>query len=162
MNKDIVPYVVPLVVVAILFFRMRRMPARPVNVATLWIVPLIAAAGIGMGLWFTPHPLFGPGAYAIMVSALILGIGTGLLRARTLVLRRCADTGRVLMETSTVTFVLLVALLLVRSAVRNMAGSMGAVAIDASMLFALGMVVTQRVAIWRRVRAVPQAARLAS
>ena len=156
MNKDIVPYVVPLVVVAILFFRMRRMPARPVNMTSLWIVPLLASIGIGMGLWFTPHPAFGPAAYAIMAGALVLGVGIGLLRARTLSLRRCPETGRVLMETSMITFALLVALLLVRSAVRSMTGSLGAIAIDASMLFALGMVVTQRLAIWQRVRAMPQ------
>lgn len=150
--EQLLPYVIPLIVVGVLFFRMRRMPARPVNMTALWIVPLIAVLGIGSGLWFTPHPVFGPAAYAIMASAIVLGIGTGVMRARTLTLRRCPDTGRILMETSSFAFVLLVVLVLIRSAFRNMAGSLGAIAVDASMLFALGMVVTQRLTIWQRAR----------
>ena len=153
--KDILPYLVPLIVVGVLFIRMRRMPARPVNLAALWIVPLIAGIGIGTGLWFQPHPAFGVGAYLSLGVALTLGIATGFMRARTLTLRRCPDTGRVLMETSSLAFLLLIALVVVRSAFRGAAGSLGAVAVDASMLFALGMIVTQRLTIWRWVRAVP-------
>ena len=152
--QQLLPYVVPLIVVGVLFFRMRRMPARPVNISSLWIVPLIAVLAIGSGLWFMPHPVFKAIDYGIMAAAAILGIGTGVLRARTLTLRRCPDTGRVLMETSSFAFVLLVALIVVRLTFRNIAGSLGAVAVDASMLFALGMVVTQRLTIWRRVLAV--------
>lgn len=150
--EQLLPYIVPIIVVGVLYFRMQRMPARPVSMTALWIVPLLAVLGIGSGLWFTPHPVFGPAAYAIMGAAMVLGVGTGIVRARTLTLRRCPDTGRILMETSNFAFVLLVGLVLVRSAFRNMAGSLGVVAVDASMLFALGMVVTQRLTIWQRAR----------
>ena len=149
---ELLPYIVPLILVGVLYFRMRTSPARPVNVAALWIVPTIAVLGIGTELWFQPHSAFGPLAYAALAAALTLGIGMGTVRARTLSLRRCPDTGRVLMETSSFAFILLVILVIIRSALRNMAGSLGTVAIDASMLFALGMIVTQRLTIWRRMR----------
>jgi len=152
---DLLPYVIPFVVLGILFLRNRPGRARPVRVAALWIVPLIATLGIGTGLYFQPHPNFYAGAYAALAVALALGIATGNLRARTLTLRRCPDTGRVLAETSSMAFVLLAALILLRMTFRQMSGSLGVIAIDASMLFALGMIVTQRLTLWSRVRTLP-------
>lgn len=149
------PYVVPLIVIAVLYFRTSRSKPRPVSVNSLWIVPAIAVLGIGSALWFQPHPAFGIGAFAIFATALALGVGTGLLRARTLKLRRCEDTGKVLMETSSYAFLLLAALVLLRTAFRNISGGLGIVAVDASMLFALGMIVTQRITVWMRVRSLP-------
>jgi Protein of unknown function (DUF1453) len=149
------PYIVPVIVVVALFFRTRPGRARPVSVNSLWIVPLVAVLGIGTALVAQPHAAFGPGAYAIFAVALAFGIGTGTLRARTLTLRRCPDTGKVLMETSSFAFLLLLALFGLRTLFRNMSGSLGLVAIDASLLFALGMIVTQRLTIWMRVRSLP-------
>jgi hypothetical protein len=149
---QILPYLIPIIVVAVLYFRTSRAKPRPVSIATLWVVPVIAIAGIGSALWFQPHAPFGTGAYAIMGVALLLGIGTGTLRARTLTLRRCPDTDKILMETSSYAFYLLAALVFLRMAFKNAAGSLGAVAVDASLLFALGMIVTQRLTIWWRVR----------
>jgi hypothetical protein len=153
--EQLLPYLVPLIVVVVLYFRTSRAKPRPVSINMLWIVPAIAVLGIGSALWFQPHPAFGIGAFAIFAAALMLGIGTGSLRARTLTLRRCEDTGKVLMETSSYAFILLAALVLLRTAFRNVSGGLGVVAIDASMLFALGMIVTQRLTIWMRVRALP-------
>jgi Protein of unknown function (DUF1453) len=154
---QLLPYIVPLIVIAVLYFRTSRSKPRPVSVASLWIVPLVAMLGIGSALWFQPHPVFHVAAYAIFAVALALGIGTGALRAQTLTLRRCPDTGKVLMETSSYAFILLAALVLLRTAFRNMSGGLGVIAVDASMLFALGMIVTQRLTIWMRVRAMPPA-----
>ncbi len=152
---DLLPYVIPIIVVGILFLRNRPGRARPVRVASLWIVPIIATLGIGSGLYFQPHPTFYAAAYATFAVALALGIATGNLRARALKLRRCPDSGSVLAETSSLAFLLLVALMLLRMSFRQMSGSFGAIAIDASMLFALGMIVTQRLTIWHRVRRLP-------
>ena len=153
--QQVLPYVVPLIVIVVLYFRTSRAKPRPVSINSLWIVPAIALLGIGSALWFQPHPAFGVGAFAIFAVAVMLGIGTGALRARTLTLRRCEDTGKVLMETSSFAFVLLAALVLLRTAFRNVSGGLGIVAVDASMLFALGMIVTQRLTIWWRVRTLP-------
>jgi membrane protein CcdC involved in cytochrome C biogenesis len=152
---ELLPYLIPFIVLGILFLRMRPGRARPVRIASLWIAPLVATLGIGSALWFQPHPAFHVGAYAIFAVGLALGIGTGVLRAHTLTLRRCPDTDKVLMETSSFAFILLAALVLLRMAFRNMSGSLGVVAVDASMLFALGMIVTQRLTIWMRVRTLP-------
>ncbi len=152
---EFLPYVVPIIVVGILFLRNRPGRARPVRVAALWIVPLIATLGIASALYFQPHPTFYAGAYATFAVALALGIATGNLRARTLTLRRCPDTSRVLAETSSLAFLLLAALMLLRMTFRQMSGDLGVIAIDASMLFALGMIVTQRLTMWSRVRMLP-------
>jgi hypothetical protein len=45
--------------------------------------------------------------------------------------------------------------MLLRMTFRQMSGSLGVISIDASMLFALGMIATQRLTIWRRVRTLP-------
>lgn len=152
---EFLPYVIPIIVVGVLLLRNRPGRARPVRVTALWIVPLIAALAIGSGLYFQPHPTFYAGAYATFAGALALGIATGNLRARTLTLRRCPDTGKVLAETSSLAFLLLAALMLLRMTFRQMSGSLGVISIDASMLFALGMIATQRLTIWRRVRTLP-------
>lgn len=153
--QQLLPYLVPLVVVIVLYIRTSRAKPRPVSAASLLVVPAIAIAGIGSALWFQPHADFGPGAYAILAAALIAGIGTGTVRARILTLRRCPDTGRILMETSSYAFILLAALVFLKMAFRQFAGSAGAVAVDASLLFALGMIVSQRLNIWLRLRAIP-------
>ncbi len=152
---SLLPYIIPIMVVGLLFLRNRPGRPRPVQVNALWIVPLIAVLAIGSGLYFQPHPTFYAGAYLTFGVALALGIATGNLRARTLTLRRCPDTGRVLAETSSFALALLAGLVLLRMTLRQMSGSLGVIAIDASMLFALGMIVTQRLMILSRVRALP-------
>ncbi len=160
--RQLLPYVVPLIVIVVLYFRTSRAKPRPVGVRWLWVVPTIALVGIGSALWFQPHPAFGPGAYAIFALAGATGVATGILRARTLRLRICEETGKVLMETSSYAFILLAALVLLRSAFRNTASGLGVAAVDASLLFALGMIVTQRLTIWLRIRSlVPPAVGIA-
>ncbi len=154
--NSIAPYFVPLLVVIVLFIRFRRgMVPRPVNAAALWIVPTIAIIGIGSALWLAPHPNATPLSLTIMAGALLLGIMTGMLRARTLTLVRDPESGGVTMQTSSYAFLLLVALVGIKAAVRQFAGSAGMLIVDGTLLFALGMIVTQRLTIWQRVRAMP-------
>ncbi len=152
------PYLAPLIVAAVLFIRFRRGTVpRPVNVASLWIIPAIAVVGIGSALWFAPHPDLTPLAIAVFCGATLLGIATGTLRARTLTLAHDTGTGRVTMQTSSYAFLLLAALVGVRATVRQYAASSGMILVDATLLFALGMIVTQRLTIWQRVRALQSA-----
>ena len=54
-----------------------------------------------------------------MATALVTGIDTGKLRARTMTPRRCADTGKVLMEMSSYAFALLAVLVLLKTTFRS-------------------------------------------
>lgn len=149
--KDALPYLLPLIVVGVLFLRVRPGVERPLNPAQLWIMPLVAGGMIALGLYYSPHPEVTPVHIAILIAALGAGVATGMARAHTVTLRRDGD--RVLAKTSSFAFLLLVALVLIRQVARSwFETSAGAVAIDASMLFALGMIITQRLTMWRRVK----------
>ena len=144
-------YLLPLIIVGILFLRVRPGTERPLKPGQLWIMPLVAGTMIAMGLWFSPHPDPTPLHILILIAALGAGVATGMARAHTISLRRDGD--RILAKTSSFAFILLVALVLIRQSARSyFASSAGALAIDASMLFALGMIITQRLTMWRRCR----------
>lgn len=158
----ILPFAIPLLVVAVILLRARK-PKR-IHVGKLWIGPLFATLGISMGLWFTPHPPFGILQYAAMALAAGLGVAAGTARAHTLRLWREPGTGHVLAQASPVALLAIIVLVGVRMAVRqtggiNPVGSTpgvwAATIIDASMLFALGMVISQQFMLWRRIDALP-------
>ena len=145
------PWIMPIIVVGILYLRVRPGQERPLKPAQLWIMPLIAGGLIAMGLWFSPHPSPTPLHIAILVAGFAGGIAMGYGRAHTVSLRRDGD--RIMAKTSSFAFLLLIVLMVVRQGAREwFASSAGAVAIDASMLFALGMIITQRLTMWRRVQ----------
>jgi membrane protein CcdC involved in cytochrome C biogenesis len=146
------PYILPLIVVGILFLRVRPGTERHLKPAQLWIMPVVAGGMIAFGLYFSPHPDLTPLHVAILIAAVGAGIATGMARAHTVSLRRDGD--RIMAKTSSFAFLLLVALVLIRQSARSyFATSGGALAIDASMLFALGMIITQRLTMWRRCKA---------
>jgi membrane protein CcdC involved in cytochrome C biogenesis len=150
--KEALPYFLPLVVVGILFLRVRPGTERHLKPAQLWIMPIVAGAMIALGLYYSPHPDMTPLHIAILIAATGAGVATGMARAHTVSLRRDGD--RILAKTSSFAFLLLVALVLIRQSARSyFVTSGGALAIDASMLFALGMIVTQRLTMWRRCKA---------
>src|ERR1700712_1490472 len=135
----IFPLVIPLIVVGVVALRARR--AVPLHPDRLWIAPLLAAIGIGLGLYYTPHPLFGPGDYAAMAVAAAVGLGFGWWRAHATVMHHDADTGRVMTRQSNLAVGVLAAVIAVRVGARQVFGEAlgpsAAVVTDASMLFAL-------------------------
>ena len=163
----ILPFAIPLLVVAAILLRARK-PKR-IYVGKLWIGPLCATLGISMGLWFTPHPPFGILQYAAMALAAGLGVAAGTARAHTLRLWREPETGHMLAQASPVALLAIIVLVGVRMAVRQTGGIdpggidpgsstpglWAATIIDASMLFALGMVISQQFMLWRRIGALP-------
>lgn len=152
--KNYLPYLIPLVVVSIMFLRMKPGREQQVRADRLWIMPAIVGLFIGMGLWFQPHPEPTPLHLAILLGAIAGGVAVGLLRARAFALRR--DGEQVFVRTSPLAFLLLVGLLVIRSAARDYwETSGGAVAVDAFMLFALAMVLTNRAMLYRRIRRLP-------
>ena len=148
--------ILPFAVIALVFaLRWRRRDrAQRLRPGLLWIAPLIAVLGIGAGLWFLPHPSPTPLNIAALAAALALGIGAGIARAHTVKLSRHPETGEVMSQTGSFAIVLLLVLVGVRYVLRNeFSGPHPAVIfITASMVFALAMIVTQRVATFRRVR----------
>ena len=146
----VMPIIIPLIVVAMIALRARR--ERPLHPDRLWIAPVIITALIGMGLYFAPHPLFGPGDYAIFIAAAAAGVAFGWWRAHATVLRHDPDTGRIMASQSNLAVAVLAGVVVLRVGARQALGDQAAVAGDASMLFALGMVIALRVALWRRAR----------
>lgn len=158
----ILPFAIPLIVVAVILLRARK-PKR-INPRKLWIGPVFATLGIGMGLWFTPHPPFGIVHYIAMALGIGLGIAAGSARAHTLGLSRDPATGDVMAKASPMALLIIIVLVGTRTAVRQL-GSSGpgaaasavwaATLIDASMLFALALLISQQVMLWRRINALP-------
>jgi len=149
--QSLIPYLVPIIVVAVLWLRIRPGREVPITPERLWIIPLVATLGIGTALVMSPHHNYGPLQYVILILAVALGVTTGRWRAHTVTLRH--DGQRVLMSTSSYAFVLLIALVIARQIARTeMETAHIAVAIDAPLVFALGMIITQRLTLWRRIR----------
>ncbi len=147
---QIMPLAIPLIFVAVIALRARR--ERPLHPDRLWIAPVVVTALIGLGLYFTSHPVFGLTAYAAMALAGVAGGAFGWWRAHATVLRHDPDTGRIMASQSNLAVAILAGVFLLRTGAREVLGANGAIAADASMLFALGMVIALRVALWRRAK----------
>lgn len=146
----ILPLAIPLVFVAVIALRARR--ERPLYPDRLWIAPVVISVLIGSGLYFTPHPLFGPGAYLAFAVACLDGFAFGWWRAHATVLRHDADTDTIMASRSSLAVAVLAGIIVLRLGAREALGGQAAAVGDASMLFALAMVVALRLALWRRAR----------
>ncbi len=146
----------PFAVIAVVFALRWRRRDRTTRVRTgwLWVAPVVATLAIGSGLWFMPHPALTPLTVLALAAGLAVGIGTGIARAHAVKLSLHPETGEVMAQTGSFAIVLLLVLIAVRYAARAefAAGHTALLFIEASMLFALGMIVTQRLATFRRIR----------
>ncbi len=160
--QQLLPILVPALVIAMLLRRANT--SRRLHPGRLWIMPVLLTVLIGTGLYFNPHPAPTLVTGVIFAAALALGVLTGTLRARSLVLHH-NDEGQLMARTSKAAVVLLGGVIALRYAASHYATGMGhdvtAVAIDASMLFAWAMIVSQRFALWQRARAFTSTAGLA-
>ncbi len=103
-----------------------------------------------------PHMAFGALEYAIFVAVTCLGAASGVARARSLKLAVNPLDGTVLSYTDGVAILLLAVLIAARTYARTLAELSNIqlpVIADATMLFAVGMIVAQRYFTWRRVKA---------
>jgi len=157
--RGVLPLAIPLVILVIILLRNRR--PRPLHLSRMWILPTLVVLGIGMGLYFNPHPPFGSWAYASFALALGLGALAGWWRGRTIDIHRDAETGQLMATPSPLGLILIVVLLISRRGLdayleANAVSwhlNAGAIA-DAFMLFAVGLVVTQRIEMFLRARAI--------
>lgn len=158
MPQSYVPFVAMGAALVLIILRNRR--KRTLRPHLMWIVPAIVLPLIGMGLWFTPHAPFGLLAYAAFAAALTLGALAGWWRGKTITIEKQPD-GVLKAQASPLGLVLIVGLLAVRGGLREVMQTHAAawhldaaVVTDAFLLFAVGLIVAQRVEMYLRARKV--------
>ncbi len=157
MTPNQIAILIVVLVVGIRIARARK--PRALHPNRLWIPAAVATLGISMGLWFQPHATFGLVNYAGFALAVAFGVVVGRFRAKTFRLVRDPETGQLMMHTHILTLLLLIGLIAVRSGIRAWAMESGSAVdagaiIDALMVFALAMIVTQQITIWQRAKEV--------
>jgi len=163
MLKQYLPYIVPLLVLALVMWRMSRsMQGRPVKPSRLWIRPALIAAFMAAALATSPLP--DPLGLALLALAAAIGIGLGYLLARYQAFTLDPATGVITSKTSPFGVILFVGLFAARYAFRmlilggqapgKLAAHSTQIALytDIGLLFLLGLVCAQAWEIWRRTR----------
>lgn len=162
--------IIPIMLVIMLFKNRRKRVLRP---HLLWVMPAIVVPLIALGLWGaaqTPHVAhgpFGPAAWAVLAIGGVLGGVAGWYRGKTVTIEKEPD-GSLMAQASPLGLILLVVLFAGRSLLRDLIEShaadwhLNALAVtDAFLVFAMGLIVLQRVEIYIRARRI-QAGRLDS
>lgn len=145
--------------VALIIILLRNRRKRTLRPHLLWVTPLLVTAAIGFGLWAnTQHPHFGPLAWIAFIAALALGCLAGWQRGKTITIEKEPD-GSLKAQASPLGLILVVGLFAARAGLREVMEANAAawhldavVVTDAFMLFAVGMIVTQRIALYIRAR----------
>jgi hypothetical protein len=163
MLKQYLPYIVPLLVLAMVLWRMSKaMNGRPVKPSRLWIRPAVIAVFMAAALATSPLP--NPIGLELLALAAAIGIGAGYLLARHQAFTLDPATGVITSKTSPFGVVLFVGLFAARYAFRMMMNggqtpgklvahsAQIALYTDAGLLFLLGLVCAQAWEIWRRTR----------
>ncbi|MGH6870530.1 MAG: hypothetical protein ACREHE_03395 [Rhizomicrobium sp.] len=155
------PYIVPLLVVALLARRLIRNPPRKVKVGRLFIQPVIALAATAATLAATPAPpLFWIVGYAIALGA---GVGIGFLSAHHQEFALDSETGTITSRATPIGSILVVVLFAVRFGLKlvfpQLGGSPGGhpsadvlAWTDAGLVFSSAMIVTRAVVTWLRTK----------
>lgn len=156
-TQQLIPLaIIPVVLVLALLRNRRRRVLRP---EYLWVMPLIVTILIGAGIWATTqHPHFGPYAYVAFIAALALGATAGWWRGKTITIEKEPD-GSLKAQASPLGLILIVALFAARAGLREVmqenaaAWHLDAVVVtDAFMIFAIGLIIAQRVEMYIRAR----------
>jgi hypothetical protein len=169
MAQQYMPYLMPVLVMGIVFWRMRKQSqGRPLKPNRLWVRPAMLAV---FALLAFIHPAsITPLSLAIFVLCATAGIGLGYLSARHQQLTLDPATGAITSKMSPVGMALFLAIFASRYIVRLVVEggqppqafqhpSSGVLTYtDAALLFALGLVAAQSWEIWRRARALMDSA----
>lgn len=145
--------------VALIIILLRNRRKRTLRPHLLWVMPLLVTTAIGFGLWAnTQHPQFGPLAWIAFIAALALGGVAGWWRGKTITIEKELD-GSLKAQASPLGLILVVGLFAARAGLREVMAVNGAawhldavVVTDAFMIFAIGLIITQRVEIYIRAR----------
>ncbi|QSF55784.1 DUF1453 family protein [Brevundimonas fontaquae] len=152
---------IPIMLVVVLLKNRRKRVLKP---QLLWVMPAIVLPLIGLGLWGTAqtpnmaHAPFGPDAWAVLAIGGILGGVAGWYRGKTVTIEKEPD-GSLMAQASPLGLILLVVLFAGRSLLRDLIEShaaawhLNALAVtDAFLVFAMGLIVMQRVEMYIRAR----------
>ncbi len=155
--KQLTPYIVPLLIVALLARRvMRAQKAQAVKMHRLWIVPAILLVMTALTLANGPKPSILAGL-AFCVAA-VAGGALGWYRVHTLEFSVDPESGAVLSKSTPFGAFLLVGLLLFRYVVKFALSDEGIKGVDlvlfteGGLLFSGGMMIAQSVHTWVRAR----------
>ncbi|MGA7712968.1 MAG: hypothetical protein WCA81_13775 [Rhizomicrobium sp.] len=163
MLKQYLPYLLPLVVVALVGFRMSRsMKGRRIKPWQLWIRPALIGVILGFSLVMSVMP--SPVGLAIFAAALVVGLGLGYVLASHQTLTLDPASGAITSKTSLFGTILFFGVFAVRY-VFNMTMRTGQAPdklaahstqvlfyTDVALLFLFAMVGAQAWEIWRRTR----------
>jgi hypothetical protein len=151
----VLPFVVIAVVLAFRFRSMNR--ERPLNVDTLWVVPVIYLGLMATMLFALPPST---GGWSVMVAGLAAGAALGWHRGKLIRLERDAETGKLMQRASPLAMLLLVALVVLKLGARAIFGDSAAahpgsgamLLTDAFIGFALGLLSATRLELYLRAR----------
>jgi hypothetical protein len=151
----LLPFVIIAVVLALRFRSMSR--ERPLNVGTLWVVPVIYVLLVGSMLLALPPA---PSGWGLVAVGLVLGAVLGWHRGKLIRIERNAETGKLSQRASPVAMLLLGALVVLKLGARAIFGdsaaahpSSGAMLLtDAFIGFALGLLSATRLELYLRAR----------
>jgi hypothetical protein len=151
----LLPFVIIAVVLALRFRSMSR--ERPLNVGTLWIVPVIYLLLVGSMLAALPPA---PTGWGLVAVGIIFGAVLGWHRGKLIRIERNAETGKLSQRASPVAMLLLGALVVLKLGARAIFGDSAAVhpssgamlLTDAFIGFALGLLSATRLELYLRAR----------
>jgi membrane protein CcdC involved in cytochrome C biogenesis len=147
------------IAVALIIILLRNRRKRTLRPRLLWVMPLLVTVAIGFGLWAnTQHPHFGPLAWIAFIAALALGCVAGWWRGKTITIEK-EQNGSLMAQASPLGLILVVGLLAARAGLREVMEANAAawhldavIVADAFMLFAIGLIIMQRVEMYIRAR----------
>lgn len=168
MPKEYLPYIAPLIVVALIAIRLTRATKpRQVKPNRLWIGPVYVLVGM-IAVFANPllgRPFANPLAIPLYFGAAAIGLGVGYLRARHQEFSIDPESGAVMSKASPIAMFLFLGLFLVRFGLNQwmgagpqtaMAGRLPSANLvlytDAMLFFAFGMVTASAWEVWHRTR----------
>jgi len=160
--EKLIPLLVFPAVLALVLLRNRR--RRPLKLKFIWVTPAVVLPLIALGLWGSTqapgavHAPFGPAGWAILALGGLLGGLAGWYRGKTVAIEKEPD-GSLMAQASPLGLILLVALFAGRTALRDLIEGHAAqwhrnamAVTDAFLVFAMGLIVMQRVEIYIRAK----------
>lgn len=157
MPKDIAPYVVGLLVAALLARRvLKAQQPQRVKMARLWILPAILVVAMVLSMANEPVPgMLAVGAFLVAAAA---GAALGWFRVHTLEFSIDPETGAISTKSTPVGAFLLVGLLGFRYALKYVLHEQGVSGVnlvrwtDGAMIFTVSMLIAQSTHTWVRAR----------
>lgn len=151
--------VLPFVIIAVVVgLRLRSMSKeRPLNLGTLWIVPVVYLLIVGWMLFALPPT---EGGWALVAVGIAVGAVLGWHRAKMIRIERNPETGELRQKASPLAMILLVALIVLKMGARAIFGEAAAtqpgsgamLLTDAFIGFALGLLSATRLELYLRAK----------